>query len=316
VRLVSSLAVLASFPSPSSNAIHIGDLQLRAYGLMIALGVFAAVWLSQKRCPPRNIDPMAIQTLALRAVPAGLIGSRAYHVMTDWRSFEGRWIDVFKIWQGGLGIPGGMLAGVVTGVLFARHMRIHTGDLVDVVAPALPLAQAIGRLGNWFNQELFGRPSSLPWAVRIDPEHRPARYATETAFQPTFLYEMLWNLALVLFLLWLDRKKIVPRGRLLAVYVIGYGAGRLWVELLRVDPAGHLLGVRVNVWVSLLAIVGGGLWLMMPRRQPAPVEDEPHDDDGDDIEDDMDADDSDDDDNDADDSDVETESEPEAEVSE
>jgi prolipoprotein diacylglyceryl transferase len=271
VRLVWSLVVLASFASPSSNAIHIGDLQLRAYGLMIALGVFAAVWLSQKRCPARNIDPLAIQTLALRAVPAGLIGSRAYHVLTDWRSFQGRWIDVFKIWQGGLGIPGGMFAGVVVGVLYARRMGLHIGDLVDVVAPALPLAQAIGRIGNWFNQELFGRPSTLPWAVRIDPEHRPARYANDPSFQPTFLYEMLWNLALVGFILWLDRKKVIPRGRLLAVYIIGYGVGRLWIELLRVDPAGHLLGVRVNVWVSLLAIVGGAVWLFMPRRRAVVV---------------------------------------------
>jgi prolipoprotein diacylglyceryl transferase len=268
--MVWSLAVLASFPSPSSNAIHIGDLQLRAYGLMIALGVFAAVWLSQKRCPARNIDPTAIQALALRSVPAGLIGARVYHVMTDWRSFEGRWLDVLKVWQGGLGIPGGMLAGVVAGVWCARRMGIHTGDLVDVVAPALPLAQAIGRIGNWFNQELFGRPTTLPWAVRIDPEHRPTRYAAEATYQPTFLYEMLWNLALVAFLLWLDRKKVVPRGRLLAVYVIGYGVGRLWVELLRIDPAGHLFGVRVNVWVSMVAIVGGSAALFGPTKKSAP----------------------------------------------
>ncbi|HUP74731.1 MAG TPA: prolipoprotein diacylglyceryl transferase [Acidimicrobiales bacterium] len=269
--------MLASFPSPSSNAIHIGDLQLRAYGLMIALGVFAAVWLSQKRCPARHIDPTAIQVLALRAVPAGLIGARLYHVLTDWRSFQGQWIDAFKIWQGGLGIPGGMLAGVVVGVFYARRMGINTRDLLDVVAPALPLAQAIGRLGNWFNQELFGRPSSLPWAVRIDPEHRPVKYADETSFQPTFLYEMLWNLALVGFLLWLDRKKVIPRGRLLAVYVVGYGVGRLWIELLRIDPAGHLFGVRVNVWVSLLAIVGGTAALVMPTRRDAPVESEEDD---------------------------------------
>ena len=308
MRLVWSLVVLASFASPSSNAIHIGDLQLRAYGLMIALGVFAAVWLSQKRCPARNIDPLAIQTLALRAVPAGLIGSRVYHVATDWRSFQGRWIDVFKIWQGGLGIPGGMFAGVVVGVLYARRMGLHTGDLVDVVAPSLPLAQAIGRIGNWFNQELFGRPSTLPWAVRIDPEHRPPRYANETAFQPTFLYEMLWNLALVVFLLWLDRKKIIPRGRLLAVYVIGYGVGRLWIELLRVDPAGHLLGVRVNVWVSLLAIGGGALWLVMPRRRgavAARTDDEPEDEPDDELEDEL-----------EDEAELDDEREAEAEVSE
>ena len=264
--------MLASFPSPSSNAIHIGALQLRAYGLMIALGVFAAVWLSQRRCPARHIDPLAIQTLALRAVPAGLIGSRVYHVLTDWRSFEGRWLDVFKIWQGGLGIPGGMLAGVVTGVLYARRMGLDLGDLVDVAAPALPLAQAIGRIGNWFNQELFGRPTSLPWGVRIDPEHRPLKYAAQTTYQPTFLYEMLWNLALVGLILWLDRKKVIPRGRLLAVYVVGYGVGRLWIELLRIDPAGHLFGVRVNVWVSLLLIVAGTAALLRPRKKQAPAD--------------------------------------------
>jgi prolipoprotein diacylglyceryl transferase len=264
--------VLASFPSPSSNAIHIGDLQLRAYGLMIALGVFAAVWLSQKRCPARGIDPLVIQSVALRAVPAGLIGARIYHVLTDWRSFEGRWIDVLKIWQGGLGIPGGMLAGVVVGVLYLKRVGVHVGDVVDVAAPALPLAQAIGRIGNWFNQELFGRPTSLPWAVRIDPEHRPARYANESTFHPTFLYEMLWNLALVVVMVWLDRKRVVPRGRLLAIYVIGYGAGRLWIELLRVDPAGHLFGVRVNVWVSLLAIVAGSAALVWPRRHRTDVD--------------------------------------------
>ena len=264
--------MLASFPSPSSNAIHIGALQLRAYGLMIALGVFAAVWLSQKRCPARNIDPMVIQTLALRAVPAGLIGARLYHVMTDWRSFEGRWLDVFKIWQGGLGIPGGLIAGVGVGVIYAKRMGLHTGDLVDVVAPALPLAQAIGRVGNWFNQELFGRPTSLPWAVRIDAEHRPVKYATQATYQPTFLYELLWNLALVALLLWLDRKKVIPRGRLFAVYVIGYGVGRLWVELLRIDPAGHLFGVRGNVWMSLIAIVGGAAALVRPRKRPTAVD--------------------------------------------
>jgi prolipoprotein diacylglyceryl transferase len=267
VRLVWSLVVLASFPSPSSNAIHIGDLQLRAYGLMIAFGVFAAVWLSQKRCPKRNIDPLVIQSIALRAVPAGLIGSRIYHVLTDWRSFEGRWMDVFKIWQGGLGIPGGMFAGVVVGVLYAKRIGLDIRDLVDAVAPALPLAQVIGRIGNWFNQELFGRPTSLPWAVEIDPEHRPTKYAAYQTFHPTFLYEMLWNLALVLFMLWLDRKRVVPRGRLIAIYLIGYGLGRLWIELLRVDPAGHLFGVRVNVWVSLVTIAGGVAALLLPQRR-------------------------------------------------
>lgn len=254
-------AVVASLPSPSRNVIEIGPLTLRFYGIMIALGVVAAVWLAQRRWEQRGGDPDDIGRIAVWAVPAGLIGARLYHVITDWRSFQGRWGDVYKIWEGGLGIPGGMLAGVLVGIWAARRLGLDLPGVIDAVVPGLPLAQAIGRWGNWFNQELFGGPTDLPWALEIDPEHRPARYATEATFHPTFLYESLWNLALVALLVWVDRKRVVRPGSLIAVYVAGYATGRLWIEAMRIDPASHILGVRVNIWTSLIALALSLGWL-------------------------------------------------------
>jgi prolipoprotein diacylglyceryl transferase len=261
------LSIVASIPSPSSKSIHIGPLQLRFYGLMIALGVIAAVWLAQKRWSARGGHPDDISALALWAVPAGLVGARLYHVATDWKSFEGRWFDVVKVWQGGLGIPGGMLVGLIVGIIVARRRGMDFRSALDACVPALPLAQAIGRLGNYFNQELFGRPTTLPWGLRIDPQYRPVEYLDRTTFQPTFLYESLWNLALCAFLLWLDAKRVVRRGRLIAVYMLGYGVGRLIVESMRSDPASLIWGVRVNIWTSLVLIAGGIGLLRIDRSQ-------------------------------------------------
>ena len=249
------VALLAAIPSPSSNEIVLGPLHLRAYGLMIALGVIAAVELARRRWRARGHDPDEISGMALWAVPAGLIGARLYHVMTDWQRFEGRWIDAVKVWEGGLGIPGGIALGALAGVLYARHKKMPLGDLADTVAPALPLAQAIGRLGNWFNQELFGGPTSLPWGLEIDVAHRPDRYLATETFHPTFLYEGLWNLALMALLILIDRKRVLRPGSLFWVYVGGYFTGRLWVEAMRIDPASLIWGVRVNIWMSLVAIV-------------------------------------------------------------
>ncbi|MCB9372121.1 MAG: prolipoprotein diacylglyceryl transferase [Microthrixaceae bacterium] len=265
--------MLASIPSPSSNEIVLGPLHLRAYGLMIALGVIAAVELARRRWRARGHDPDDISGLALWAVPAGLIGARLYHVMTDWRRFEGQWLDAVKVWEGGLGIPGGIALGALAGVLYARHKKLPMGELADTLAPAIPLAQAIGRLGNWFNQELFGGPTSLPWDLEIDVVHRPDRYLDVATFHPTFLYEALWNLALVGVLLVIDRKRILRPGSLFAVYVGGYFLGRLWVESLRIDPASLIFGVRVNIWMSLLAIaVSFTIVAWRGRRRP---EDDP-----------------------------------------
>ena len=257
--------ILASFPSPSSEAIELGPLTLRAYGLAIAFGVLAGVWLAQKRWTAVGGDPDDISRIAMWAVPAGLIGARIYHVITDWRFDEG-FAEPFKIWEGGLGIPGGIFAGVLMALWMIRREGWDRPSLLDAAVPALPLAQAIGRIGNWFNQELFGGPTDLPWAVEIAPEHRPAEYLNVETFHPTFLYEALWNLALVVFLIWLGTTKRLRTGALLAVYVLGYLTARLWLETVRIDPATELGGVRINIWMSLVGIALAGAWLVFRGR--------------------------------------------------
>jgi prolipoprotein diacylglyceryl transferase len=256
--LVAVGALPAALPSPGSNSLDIGPLSLNAYGLLIALGVIAAVWLFGRRLEARAVARRdAAGQIAVWAVIAGVIGARLYHVVTDWHRFDDSLADIPKIWEGGLGIPGGLLAGVPAGMWAARRHAIGFTDAATCAAPCLPLAQAIGRWGNWFNQELFGRPTDLPWALEIDNEHLPVGYAEGTTFHPAFLYESLWNVALCGVLLLIDRRRELPRGSLMAVYVAGYGAGRLWVEGLRIDPAHDWFGLRLNQWVALAAIVAG-----------------------------------------------------------
>jgi prolipoprotein diacylglyceryl transferase len=200
------------------------------------------------------------------AVPAGLVGARLYHVLTDLSRFEGRWWHIPAVWEGGLGIPGGLAAGVLAGVVVARRRALPVPDLLDVVAPAIPVAQAIGRLGNWFNQELYGRPTDLPWALHIDPGHRPTGLATVATYHPTFLYEALWNLGLAAVLVLVARHWRLRPGQLFAGYVAGYAAGRFWVEGLRIDPATEVLGMRVNLWVSATVFVGAVTVLVVRHR--------------------------------------------------
>lgn len=256
------MTVLASIPSPDWAALDIGPLTLRLYGLMIALGVLAAVEIGRRRWAARGGDPEDISSVAVWAVPAGLVGARLYHVLTDWRRYQGRWLDAFAIWEGGLGIPGGLIVGVLVGVVVARRRGLDLRSVTDAVIPGIPVAQAIGRLGNWFNQELYGGPTDLPWGLEIDREHRPDRYADEATFHPTFLYEATWNLVLAGVLIWLDRRRLLKPGQILPLWVIGYGIGRFWVEAVRIDPASLIWGVRVNHWVSAAAIVAGliGFW--------------------------------------------------------
>ena len=269
---MSAVALLAAIPSPSRNGLHLGPLQFRAYGLCIAVGVLAGVAITQRRWARKGGDPADIASIATGSVVAGLVGARLYHVITDWRRFEGQWFDVVKVWQGGLGIPGGLALGVLTGVYLARKRGMHIPSALDSAAPALPVAQAIGRLGNWFNQELFGRPTTLPWGLEIDPAHRPVGYETVATFHPTFLYEALWNLALAgLLIAWDNRNPKARPGRLFAVYVGGYGLGRLWVESLRIDEASRILGFRVNIWISLIAIGAALLWFAVRGRRPSPA---------------------------------------------
>jgi prolipoprotein diacylglyceryl transferase len=254
-------AVLASIPSPSSGVFELGPLSIHAYGLMIALGVVAGVWLTGRRLEQAGQGTSEqFNAVAVWAVTAGVIGARIYYVLTDasepWRH-PGKWI---RIWEGGLGIPGGLILGILVGVWQAKRKGLSVPHTLTAAAPALPLAQAIGRLGNWWNQELYGRPTTLPWGLEIDDAHLPggapsAQYPSGTLFHPTFLYEALWNLALCGLLLLIDRRVKLRPGRLLAVYVAGYSIGRFWVEGLRIDPANHGGGWRLNQWTAMVFFV-------------------------------------------------------------
>lgn len=268
--------LLSSIPSPSDGVLHVGPIAIHAYGMMIALGVVAAVWLAGRRMENAGVgtrDDMS--SIALRAVGAGVIGARLYYIVTDksqpWKE-PSRWL---KIWEGGLGIPGGLLAGVLVGVWAIKRRGLSVPGVLTAAAPAIPLAQAIGRLGNWWNQELFGRPTTLPWGLEIDDAHLPAGYASGTLFHPTFLYEALWNLALCGVLILIDRRMRLRPGRLLAVYVAGYFTGRFWIEGLRIDPANSGGGWRLNQWVSVFVVAAAVLYLVIDRQrhlhdEPAP----------------------------------------------
>lgn len=266
-------AVPASIPSPSSGSIEIGPLNVHAYGLMIALGVVAGVWLLGRRLEQKHIGTRDdANSMAVWAVVAGVIGSRIYHVLTDWEKFfgkDGHPENIPKIWQGGLGIPGGLIGGIAVGAWFLRRKGIPLGMAMNAAAPALPLAQAIGRWGNYFNQELFGKPTTLPWGLEIDAANRPEKYRDFATFQPTFLYESLGNFLICGVLLFVDRRFKVRPGHLFAMYVIGYGALRFVVEGMRIDEAKSVGGLRWNQWVALAAVVGGVIYLVVTRNKQA-----------------------------------------------
>ncbi|GAC1599883.1 MAG: prolipoprotein diacylglyceryl transferase [Acidimicrobiales bacterium] len=261
--------MLSSIPSPSSGSLHLGPLQLRAYGLCIALGVWAAVSLTSRRYRQRGGDPALITSIAIWAVPGGIIGARLYHVITDYQLYTDHPFNALKIWDGGLGIWGGVLVGVAVGAVVARRHGADVATLFDCVAPALPLAQAIGRWGNWFNQELFGRPTSLPWGLEISRAQRPLGYEQFSTFHPTFLYESLWDLCVVGIVLAAERRLRLRRGTLLAAYVAAYTFGRFFTEYLRIDKAHKIGPLRLNDWTSVAVFVGALAVLAATNRQPS-----------------------------------------------
>jgi prolipoprotein diacylglyceryl transferase len=271
------IAVVASIPSPSSGALVIGPLSIHAYGLMIALGVIAAVWLTGRRLEASGAGTREdASAMAVWAVTAGVIGARLYHVVTDWSSFQHDLGRIPQIWRGGLGIPGGILFGTLGAMYAFRRRGIPAAVGLSAAAPALPLAQAIGRWGNWWNQELFGKPTTLPWALRIDNDKIPAPYQFGTTFHPTFLYESLWCLALCGALLLIDRRFKLRPGRLFAMYVVGYATGRFWIEGLRIDPAHTAGGLRLNQWVALFVGLAALVYLVVDWiRHRGVVEPEP-----------------------------------------
>jgi prolipoprotein diacylglyceryl transferase len=241
---------------------------------MIGLGVVAGVSVLGRMFEAKRVGTREdAGSISMWAVAAGIVGARLYHVATDWERFDDDVGAIPKIWEGGLGIPGGLVAGIGVGLYVAHRRGLEMARVATCAAPAIPLAQAIGRWGNWFNQELFGRPTDLPWALEVDADKVPLAYPADTTFHPTFLYESLWNFGLFGVLLLIDRRLRLGPGRLMAVYVMGYGVGRLWVEGLRIDPADELGGLRWNQWVSLAAIVGGGVYLLLTRgrRWPEPA---------------------------------------------
>ncbi len=259
--------IIGAIPSPSSNSLEIGPLTFRYYGLMIALGALAAIEIGRRRWSARGGEADDVIEIAKFAVPAGLVGARTYHVLTDWTSYQGRWVDTLKVWEGGLGIPGGLMVGVGVGVLVARSRGLSTQGLLDATIPGIPVAQAIGRVGNWFNQEIYGRPSDLPWAVEIDEPS--AEFAGFSIFHPTFLYEGLLNLAIAGSLIFAVRRSWLKPGAILPLWIAMYGVARFIVEGMRTDEASLIAGVRVNHWVSGAAVLIGVLWFALVQRRPA-----------------------------------------------
>ena len=265
---------VASIPSPSSNKLEIGPLDLTFYGMLIALGALAAIALAQRRWSDRGGDPELVQRIGVWSVAAGVLGARVAYLIPRLERFEGRWIEMLYIWEGGLAIFGGLIAGTLTGCLMARRANV---DLLDAVAPAIPLAQAIGRWGNYFNQELFGRPTEVPWGLEIAPENRPPAFADAELFHPTFLYESLWNLGIVALLVYLDRRRVLARGNLFVAYLGLYGIGRFWIELLRVDTTFRFLGLSRNALFALAVAATAAVVLVLRRRRREPEDQRPSD---------------------------------------
>ncbi|MEU5420425.1 prolipoprotein diacylglyceryl transferase [Streptomyces sp. NPDC001407] len=265
---------IAYIPSPSTGVIHLGPIPLRGYAFCIIIGVFVAVWLGNRRWIARGGRAGTVADIAVWAVPFGLVGGRLYHVITDYELYFGAgrdWVNAFKIWEGGLGIWGAVALGAVGAWIGCRRRGIPLPAWADALAPGLAVAQAIGRWGNWFNQELYGKPTDLPWALKIDADPAIGRLAG--TYHPTFLYESLWCLLIAGLVIWADRRFTLGHGRAFALYVAAYTVGRFWFEYLRVDDAHHLWGLRLNGWTSIVVFVAAVAYMIIsakrrPGREP------------------------------------------------
>ncbi|MET0693705.1 MAG: prolipoprotein diacylglyceryl transferase [Propionibacteriaceae bacterium] len=254
----SGLGILLSIPSPSQGVWEIFGFPLRAYALCIIAGIAVAMVISNRRWRARGGTTDSLETVVVVAIPFGIVGARIYHVITDYELYFGPGrnpVDALKIWNGGLGIWGAVALGALGAYLVARRRHIRFPALLDALAPGLVLAQAIGRLGNWFNQELFGRPTTLPWGLEIAPAYRPAGFEQYATFHPTFLYELLWNVGVFAVLIWADRRFRLGHGKVFALYVVLYTAGRFWIEALRIDSVNEIAGFRLNNYTSAIVFV-------------------------------------------------------------
>jgi prolipoprotein diacylglyceryl transferase len=255
-------------PSPPVSGFHIGAAYIHFYGLMYVIGITLAVIITRRRWAARGGNPALVADVATWAVPAGIIGARIYFDLTTPADIPHHWWGVFAVWSGGLGVWGGIAAGALAGAWRVRRAGASVPLFMDAIAPALLVAQAVGRLGNYFNQELFGKPTSLPWGLQIDPQFRPPGYEGFTTFQPTFLYEMLFDLALAGLLVWLGRRGTIRPPGLFALYVTGYSAFRIFEESLRIDSSQHFLGLRLNFFIATLLTVAGAIWFVLSQRRP------------------------------------------------
>jgi len=267
----------AAIPSPSQAVWHLGPFPLRAYAIAILIGIFVAVWLTAKRMVARGGSADHVYDISMWAVPFGIVGGRIYHVITTPEPYFGKGGDPVRalfIWEGGLGIWGAVALGAVGAWIGCRRTGVKFGDFADALAPGLLIAQAIGRLGNWFNQELFGRSTTLPWGLKIDDAHLPAGYESGTLFHPTFLYELLWCLAAAGVILYLDSRIRFKRGQVFWLYVALYTLGRVWIESVRIDTAETFLGLRLNVWTSVLVFIVSVVGYVITGRRNNLVNDE------------------------------------------
>jgi prolipoprotein diacylglyceryl transferase len=258
---------LAYIPSPSRGVIHLGPIPLRGYAFCIIIGVFVAVWLGNKRWIARGGRAGTVADIAVWAVPFGLVGGRLYHVITDYELYfsAGRdWVDAFKVWQGGLGIWGAIALGALGAWIGCRRRGIPLPAYADAIAPGIAFAQACGRWGNWFNQELYGRETHVPWALHITSSEggRVPGY-----YHPTFLYESLWCIGVGFLVIWADRRFKLGHGRAFALYVAAYCVGRGWIEYMRVDDAHHILGLRLNDWTAMIVFLLAVVYMVLSAKK-------------------------------------------------
>jgi prolipoprotein diacylglyceryl transferase len=261
--------LLASIPSPDQGVWHLGPLPIRAYALCIVAGAVVALWLSERRWQARGGRPGGVYDIAVWAIPFGLVGARLYHVVTTpdlYFGENGSLVEALYVWQGGLGIWGAVAMGALGAWIGCRRAGIRLPAFADAVAPGIVLAQGIGRWGNWFNQELFGRPTGQPWGLEIAPDNRPLDFAEYATFHPTFLYESLWDVGVALVVIVVDQRRRLGHGRAFALYVVLYTLGRTWIEQLRIDESLHPLGIRLNVFTSLVICLLAVAYMVISSR--------------------------------------------------
>lgn len=278
----------AVIPSPTTGVWNIGPIPIRAYAMCILAGIVVAMWLTQKRIEKRGGKPGVVLDVSAWAVPFGIVGGRIYHLITSPQAYFGEGghpLNAFKIWEGGLGIWGAIALGALGAYIGCRRQGIRFTDFVDSAAPGVLIAQAMGRFGNYFNNEIYGGPTDLPWGLKVYEWDQQAGHALLDAqgnpivkgiFQPTFLYEAIFCVLLAFVLIWADRRAGFRPGQVFALYVAGYPLGRVVIEFMRTDDANHIFGLRVNVWVSLLVfLLGVALFVWFGRRPAPPAPSEP-----------------------------------------